>query len=180
MDVLSLKQINNLLFKISIGDRAALKQLYEALRMPLFMYIKTILKKQEPSEDITQQVFVEIMGSVCSFKHGTNGKAWIFSIARNLCIDYIKREKREIAVDDKTLNYNTKHLESLDEKTMVYEALNKLNDMEKQIIVLYVYAGFTQIEISKLIGIPYIKTRSMYGYAIRKLRAFYGGERDEN
>ena len=62
----------------------------------------------------------------------------------------------------------------------MYEALNRLKDIERQIVVLYIYAGFTQKEISKLLDIPYIKIRSMYGYAIRKLKVFYGGECDEN
>ena len=180
LDVLSSKKINLLLQRIALGDRVALNELYVAMKMPIFLYVKTIVKKQEASEDITQQVFLEIMGSVYNYKHSTNAKAWIFTIAKNLCFDYIKKERREIATDDKNLEYYISHIEGLDKKTLVYEALNRLKDIERQIVVLYIYAGFTQKEISKLLDIPYIKIRSMYGYAIRKLKVFYGGECDEN
>ncbi len=164
--------LNDLLKEIINCDREALKQLYINIKMPIFLFVKSLVKKHELAEDITQQVFIEIIESVNGFKIGTNAKTWIFSIARNLSVDALKKQNREISSDDcdfKELCYENR----LNEKTLVYEALNQLDDIERQIIVLYIYCGFKQVEIAKLLNLPYIKVRSKYAYAIRKLKLFY-------
>jgi DNA-directed RNA polymerase specialized sigma24 family protein len=55
----------------------------------------------------------------------------------------------------------------------VLAALQILTKQEREIVSLYVYAGFSQVEIAKELQIPYVKVRSQYGYAIKKLRAYY-------
>ena len=176
MDVLSAKKLNSLLKKISFGDRDALRELYISMRMPIFIYIKSIVKEHHASEDITQQVFVEIMECACKYKYGSNAKAWIFTIARNLCMDHIKRSTKETPTDDQTIEYHSRHIELVSDNTFVYEALDRLDDIERQIVVLYIYVGMKQREIAEHLDLPYIKVRSIYGYAIRKLKRLYGGE----
>ena len=61
-------------------------------------------------------------------------------------------------------------IDSLTDSIAVKEALSKLNSTEREIVSLYAFAGLKQTEIAKVMKMPYVKVRSVYGYAIKKLR----------
>lgn len=174
MNRISSARVDFLLHKIYSGDKKSLSDFYSELRLPLFLFIKSMVKNHEASEDIAQQVFIEIIQSLKTYKKNTNAKVWVFSIAKNLCIDYIKSQKKEISVENEMMEYHLNKSQGFEDKMFVYEALNQLGDKEQKIIVLYIYARFTKKEISKLLGIPYDSVRSSYAYAISKLKKIYG------
>ena len=60
----------------------------------------------------------------------------------------------------------------------VRDAVQKLTTTERDILSLYIFAGLKQIEISKIMNIPYVKVRSHYKYAIQKLRKDLGDQVD--
>lgn len=160
-----------LINKIAKGDKEAMKELYEKYRKPVYMYALSIVRDSTIAEDVMQDVFVSIMQN--SFASPIkNEKAWIFTIARNRAIQVSEKEKRE--KDLLLINEETR-LEYYDERDPLseIEALTILNSFERQIVVLYIYCGFSQKEIAKITNRPYISIRSKYGYAIRKLKRFY-------
>ncbi len=175
MEKLSSKRMNKLVSGIATGDRRALKELYTTAKTPLFLYVKSVVKSHEISEDITQQVFVEIMECAHKFKRDTNAKAWVFTIARNLCMDYFKKNNREVSTDDTESIFEFK-TETIKDNMFVYEALSRLDSIECQIVTLYVFGGFKQKEIAAILQLPYVSVRSKYGYAMQKLKRIYKGE----
>ena len=54
-------------------------------------------------------------------------------------------------------------------------AVAKLSETEREIISLYLFGGLKQTDIARIMGMPYIKVRSLYGYALKKLRKELGG-----
>lgn len=61
-------------------------------------------------------------------------------------------------------------IDTLIDSITVREAIQKLTEIEKEILSLYIFAGLKQIEIAKVLQFPYVKVRSHYKYAIQKLR----------
>lgn len=173
---LSNKQRMDLCIKeITQGSEAALETLYNELSKPVFLFAMSILKNYQLAEDALQETFLKIMASANTYRLGTNPKAWIFSIARNVCIEFLKRN-RVTLLDNEDINTIAEFRDAEDEafnSLDSIECFSKLDWLEKEIMVLFVFAGFKQTEIAKLLNIPYMKVRSKYGYSVKKLKKYY-------
>lgn len=167
--------LDRCLSKISRQDQFAVEELYREFKNPIYRYALMILQDSGLAEDAMQTTFLKIMSSAGSYKLGTNAKAWIFSIARNSCMDIAK--KKTPVADDGTLSSipDEYAIDDLTESLTVQEAVEKLSMMEKQILSLYIFGGLKQTEIARVLDIPYIKVRSLYGYALVKLRKELSG-----
>jgi RNA polymerase sigma-70 factor (ECF subfamily) len=176
METASSKQLDLCIRNIAKDDeqsRTCLKELYQIMKNPIFKFVKAIAKDAYLAEDALQETFISIMASAKNYKAGTNAKAWIFSIARNVTVDIIKKRSKISFIGDDVL-------ESIPDTYYAYgntgdsvEALDILKPDEREIVSLHVYAGLRQTEIAKALHLPYITVRSKYGYAMKKLKGYY-------
>ncbi len=156
--------------KIAHDDPFALEELYREFCDPIYRFALMNVRDHSIAEDITQTTFLRIMAGAATYKLGTNARAWIFSIARNACMDHHKR-KIPVAEDfDPVYAADESSIEDLTDSIAVKEVVAKLSSLEKEILSLYIFGGLKQTEIAKILGISYIKVRSKYGYALKKLR----------
>lgn len=167
--------LDDRLLRLAAGERRCLEELYACLRQPIYIFCLWLVKNRPAAEDITQQTFVELIRSVHRYRSKGKPQSWIYAIARNLCMDYLRESRRETAAWDFAASPAGGKDAKVDfaDNTIVNEALSRLREEERQIMILYVFAGMKQTEISRVLQIPYGKVRSHYGYAIRKLKAFY-------
>ncbi len=156
--------------KIARKDRFALEELYREFRDPIYRFALMNLQDSGLAEDAMQTTFLRIMSGAELYKLGTNARAWIFSIARNVCCDMHKRKMPVIEDSVLTSVSDEYSIDDLTDSLTVKEAVGKLSWMEKEILSLYIFGGLRQTEIAKVLGISYIKVRSKYGYALKKLR----------
>ncbi len=158
------------LSKISRGDNFALDELYREMADPIYRF--SLMSLQDPSlaEDAMQETFLRIMSYSATYKLGTNARAWMYKIAKNACAYVVTKklpvEEDEVinAVPDEYLICDTT------EKIALRDAIGRLTSVEREILSLCIYSGLKQTEIAEVMGIPYIKVRSHYKYAIQKLR----------
>ena len=156
--------------KIARQDRFALEELYREYARPVYRFSLMTLQDPALAEDAMQDTFLRIMAYSGTYKMGTNARAWIFAIAKNSCAD-IAKKKLPLA-DDETLGHiaDDTVIEDVVESAVVSTAMAKLTATEREVLSLYIYSGLKQTEIAKVMGMPYIKVRSHYKYAIEKLR----------
>ena len=83
-----------LMERIASGDQHAMEELIELWKMPMFRFFLRSLNHHEDAEDLTQRVFVRIYRSAERYLPHAKFSTWIFTIARNLLIDEIKKRKR--------------------------------------------------------------------------------------
>lgn len=162
--------------KISRNDQFALEELYREYKNPIYRFSLMTLGDSGLAEDAMQSTFLKIMSSAGTYKLGTNANAWIFSIARNTCIDIIKK-KLPVSADETEMERlnDSFTMDDAVESIAVKEAVAKLSETEREIISLYLFGGLKQTDIARIMGMPYIKVRSLYGYALKKLRKELGG-----
>lgn len=160
--------------KISRNDKFALEELYREYKNQIYRFALMTLGDSALAEDAMQSTFLKIMSAAGTYKLGTNANAWIFSIARNTCIDIIK--KKLPVTDDSDMERMTDGftMDDVTESIAVKEAVARLSETEREIISLYLFGGLKQTEIARILGMPYIKVRSLYGYALKKLRKELG------
>ncbi len=83
-----------LMERIASGDQLAMEELIELWKMPMFRFFLRSLNHHEDAEDLTQRVFIRIYRSAERYLPHAKFSTWIFTIARNLLIDEIKKRKR--------------------------------------------------------------------------------------
>src|ERR1035441_9595467 len=86
-----------LMLRVKRGDRAAFAELVGKYQQPLFNFICRTLRDEAESEDLAQNVFLQVYKSRQRSQHTAKFSTWLFTIARNLCLNEIRRRSRHPA-----------------------------------------------------------------------------------
>jgi RNA polymerase sigma-70 factor, ECF subfamily len=81
-------------------DTTAFAQLYEAYFDKIYRYIALRIRNEMEAEDLTQQVFMKVLQSISSYKNqGVPFSSWVYRIAHNLVIDFLRQQNKKATVD---------------------------------------------------------------------------------
>lgn len=156
-------ETDRLLCKVAKGDNSAFEELYLKTAKGVYAFIYSYLKNAHDTEDALQTVFLKIKMNISSYKPGTNGRAWIFQIAKNQALTQIKQNSRE---KDEEKSPSDGFL-----KTEIIDAMQRvLTQEEERIIVLHVLWGYKHREIAELLDCPTGTVTSKYKRALEKMR----------
>jgi RNA polymerase sigma-70 factor (ECF subfamily) len=75
------------------GDEKSLEILIQRYLKPIYSFIYRFIGNEQDAEDVTQEVFVKAWRNFKKFDQEKNFKTWIFSIAKNTAIDFLKKKK---------------------------------------------------------------------------------------
>lgn len=170
------------------GDRAGLKDIYEAYAGYIYRIVYEVLHNRENAEDVTSEFFIRLWDKAGLFKPGGGHRGYLAVMARNMAIDYLRKYRKEeltaLLQDIETRpeeeregggRFYKETAESEVEKSVVQEmsveeALAFLKPAERQIVSLKVLGDLTFKEIAKALGIPMGTVTWKYQNAIKKLR----------
>nr|WP_276512265.1 sigma-70 family RNA polymerase sigma factor [Clostridium tetanomorphum] len=145
--------------------------------LPILKFVYNIIKNKETSEDITQEVFITLYNKLYLYKKEYKFSNWIFQIAKNKCIDYMRKYKRvyEANIEDiKDLISNEvspeQSIEFKETKKNIEKFINSLDCIDKQIIALrYSKEKLTFHDIAEILNMNessvkrrYYKTREKF------------------
>ncbi|RKN66134.1 RNA polymerase sigma factor [Paenibacillus ginsengarvi] len=170
--------IEEALVAMARGDITPLRLLYDQLRSAVFSLALAILKDRQAAEDVLQETFVRVYERAASYRPGTNPKAWVVAIARNLAYDayrHMKRagpgeENKQVARDGHTSE------SAIVQRMELLDALLRLGETERQIVVMHALAGLKHREIGKELGIPAATVRWKYRQSLSRLAGMIGGD----
>ena len=86
-----------LMLRVKRGDRAAFAELVEKYQQPLFNFVFHTLRDETESEDVAQNTFLQVWKSRARYERTAKFTTWLFTIARNLCLNEIRRRSRHPA-----------------------------------------------------------------------------------
>lgn len=167
--------LNLLTLKAQKGDKEAFGKIYVYFYKRIYRYCYFNLKAAEAAEDITQETFIKAWKSLPTFriKKGGSLQAYLFRIARNLIID-LSRKKKEVTLDSiGEIEKEEDFEELIDKKTdteKVRKALAKLDDLEKQIVLLRFFEDLSFTEVSKVTGVAEGNLRVKVHRTLKKLK----------
>ena len=168
------QSLDKALTQLARGDREALRQVWELSAQPVYAYALSVLRDPHAAEDVLQDTMLRCAANVLKYRPGTNAKAWLFRIARNLCIDSLRRaDNRTVPLEDSAAALLTDSADIAREtelKQQLEAALAVLSEQEREIVLMYAVAGLSQGEIAGALELPYVLVRSRYAYALKKLR----------
>lgn len=170
-----MKDIDACLQDIAQGSMTALQQLYQELHRSIYALLLSIVKNKSLAEDLLQETFITVYSKAHLYVPRTNGRAWVFRIARNLAYDALRKAKFTAPLEMNSgdgASLPNSRVENLD----LMSALLELDEADRQIVVLHVVAGFKHREIADFLSLPHSTVRWRYRRALSKLAAILGGE----
>lgn len=167
-----------LMLHVKRGDRAAFGELVGKYQQPLFNFISRYLRDEAEAEDLAQNVFLQVYKSRQRYQQTAKFSTWLFTIARNLCLNEIRRRSRHPAE-----SLDEPHTEHEDQPQRQYEdkssplpvdqllhgelqgkieaALADLPEAQRTAILLCRQDELSYEEIAKVLGCSLAATKSL-------------------
>jgi RNA polymerase sigma-70 factor, ECF subfamily len=168
------------------GDPGAFEDLLRRHRAPLFTFLLRMLGNREKAEDLAQETFLRIIKGAQAWEHRARFHTWLFTIARNLCVDQARRDRfrradsldaqgpgEEPAMVDSVPGREIdpcRGAESARLRPVLQNALLSLPAEQREVFVLREQAGVPFREIAEMVGVNENTVKSRMRYALEGLR----------
>jgi RNA polymerase sigma-70 factor (ECF subfamily) len=167
-----------LMLRVKRGDRAAFTKLVEKYKQPVMNFVHRSLRDETEAEDVAQNVFLQVFKSRARYERTAKFSTWLFTIARNLCLNEIRRRSRHPAEsieeahaehDDRPARqYEDKKIFQPPEKMLhgelagkIEEALAGLPEIQRTAILLCRQDELSYEEIARVLGCSLSATKSV-------------------
>jgi len=152
------------------GDEEALERIYTLLRQPLYSFIFRYSRDEQLAIDIVQDTFVKLQ----RYKHDYNPrkgklKSYLFQIAYRLMITKLNRRKKWRSLLPFLTPIQKEEFLYI-ERITIREAVAKLREGQREVVLLFYYHDMLQEEIAEILGIPKGTVKSRLHMAIKRLR----------
>ena len=157
-------------------DQKAFAQLYEEYFDKIYRYIAVRIGDKTEAEDMTQQVFLNALQSISSFKwKGIPFVAWLYRIARNQVVDHLRRQKKRAAAPlNESLLSGGSDPQRMAEQSLDIEQLllatKRLTEAQREVISLRFVSELPIIQVAKIMGKSQGAVKALQHSAIVALR----------
>ena len=167
-----------LMLRVKRGDRAAFTELVEKWKQPVMNFIFGTLRDEIEAEDVAQNTFVQVWKSRARYERTAKFSTWLFTIARNLCLNEIRRRSRHPAesleetfgenddqpsrqFEDKNIALATENVLHGELAKKIEEALAELPENQRTAILLCRRDEVSYEEIAEILGCSLSATKSI-------------------
>ncbi len=169
-DSASIPTLEELIARVREGDKRAFADFYDQISSRVFGLIKGILRDPAQSEEVMQEVFLEIWQTASRFDENKGRVlSWVLTMARRRAIDRVRASQASRTRDEKigmrdidvSFDSVAESVEVRVEHRRVVEAMDWLTDLQREVIELAYTGGYTQAEVAEMLNVPVgtVKTR---------------------
>lgn len=175
--------ISVLMARVKEGDKNAFQDITRQYQQKVFVLAYSFFRDREDALDIVQETFLRLYEKAGLFREGEDFKAWLFQIARNLCIDSYRRNRNRR--NNRAADYRLEDLPSeagdpaggerrADLRALFRSVLDKLAEKQRAVFVMKHYNDMQYLEIARTLGIALGTVKSLHFKAVRNLRKHLG------
>lgn len=170
---------NVLMEEVKEGKVEKLAVLFEKYHVQLFNFFLRLTGNRGASEDLVQDVFLRILKYRTTYKGQSKFTVWMYQIARNAHIDYLRKSKGELSLDDQwdevmeTEPTPLDRLERGQDVKLMQEALARLPLKKREVLVLSRYHDMKYKDIAELFGCQIGTVKAHVHRAIKDLGNIY-------
>lgn len=153
------------------GDEKSLEILIKKYLGQIYGFTYKRVGNVQEAEDIAQETFMKAWRSLKKFDNRKEFRNWIFSIAKNTCIDSLRKKKALLYLETiKEPGENDKNLEQIDIVQLLSSTTRRLIPQYQTVLSSYYYNNLNFREISKKTGESINTVKSRCRRAILELR----------
>jgi RNA polymerase sigma-70 factor (ECF subfamily) len=179
------------------GERSAFALLVRRHKTGLYNFALRQLRNGTTAEEIVQDAFLRVVQNAAEFKHAARFSTWLYTIARNLCIDHLRKgalrrhpsldeQERSPDGDGPSLGERTadsranveRAAVSVEIRERVLAAIDELPDEQREVFLMREVASLPFREIAAIVGVPENTIKSRMRYALERLQAALGDFED--
>ena len=149
-----------------------LEKYFQWMYRPLCLYALNITESYEDSEDIVQQIFVELLekADVGSLEVG-NMKGYLYTVVRNRAVKYVKKDQEKVSVESAMYLTDENILSiSVEEEALVWNWIDALPTERRNIFLMAKQQGMKYKEIAEQLDISVKTVEGQMGKALKTLR----------
>jgi len=173
--------------KVLGGDANAFEELVLKYEKTVYNLALRMVGDRDDAFDMTQEAFIKAYGSLSSFRGDSKFSVWIYRIATNVCLDFLRSKSRKQQVsltvsddDDEDAQLDIPDPSSTPEQQLikkismqsVEEGLKTLPDKQRQILVMRELGGMSYAEIGKVLSLEEGTVKSRIFRARKRLCTF--------
>jgi RNA polymerase sigma-70 factor (ECF subfamily) len=127
----------------------------------------TIIRNKQAAEDITHDVFLQIMKQSGQIMKSPNPYGFIMVMSRNRVFNVMKREKRNVSVSEIPETAGTA---DNDDRLILDEAFERLPINQREAVYLHLICGFTFKDTARILNVPQITVKWRYRKALEDMK----------
>jgi RNA polymerase sigma-70 factor (ECF subfamily) len=161
--------------RVGRGDQRAYRELVDRYLTGITRFAARVLGDRAEAEEVAQETFLRLWTEASGFEPRAQPKTWLYRIARNLCIDRI-RKRRTHGTEEELLERSAGEdrpsalLLRKQTAERVEHALAKLPERQREAITLVHYEGLTGTEACEVLGVGAEALESLLARGRRSLR----------
>ena len=141
-----------------------LAELFDRYHQDVYTYLYSLCHDVSLAEDLTSEVFVEVVRSIAAFRGRSDIKTWMFSIARHQWYQHLRRKKRQIPTE-------SLHDLSGEVEQAVHELLSSESELTRRVFRMRL-EGYSYYEIASEAGISESSARVVFFRVKTKLKQY--------
>lgn len=168
-------QLKELFIEIKNNNKIAFEKLYNQYNKLVYGIAFSILKNNQDSEDIVQNVFTKLYTMDKSKLPNNNEATWIYSVTKNETLNFLQKKHSDISLENVyEIEDTDNEINEIIDKDTYNRLISKLDDKEKEIISLKILANFSFDEIGTLLNKPTGTIKWKYYKSIHTLKILLG------
>lgn len=179
------ENLSSLVAKAQTGDNQALNDLFTETYNDVYYFALKTVKDETLAADVTQETFVTVFQNISTLNDPVAYPAWSRQITYRHCLQYLKKQNREVAVDeneDGTTIFDTleeermefipeENLDKDDFKKTILDMVDSLPEEQRTAVILYYYDELSVKEIAEIQGVTEGTVKSRLNYARKAIKA---------
>ena len=174
--------------KVQAGNVGAFDQLVQKYREHIFSVVYNMTGNREDASDLTQETFIKAFQAIGRFKGKSAFFTWIYRIAVNNTMTFLKKNRRRRFVNYENINEEVATSEIIERLTAknrtekgalvqelqekLNESLQKLSPKHRTVVILHEIEGLEHAEIAEITKTSVGTVRSRLHYAKQQLQAY--------
>lgn len=156
----------------------AFTQLIQQYQQSLYNVIRSILKSHADTDDVLQNTFLKAWGALDSFRGEAQISTWLYSIARNEAISFLKKKSRNVTSQDnedlsRYQQESDPYIDGEETERMLQKAMGQLPEKQRTVFVLRYFQEMPYEEMSQMTSTSIGALKASYHFAVKKIIDFF-------
>ncbi|MEC4117089.1 RNA polymerase sigma factor [Myroides phaeus] len=165
--------------KNSVTKHEAFRELMSLYQERLYLHIRTLVLNHDDTDDVLQETFIKIFQNIDKFKGDSKLFSWMYRIATNQALDFLKQRKNKMRVNSEELNdFLIEQLEadSLfdgdEAEILLQKAIATLPEKQQLVFKMKYFQELDYQTISEIVDTSVGALKASYHHAVKKIENF--------